>query len=113
MANFSIRAKMSRDFKVIPGYHLYGVVPKCFDDSHTMFEMLGRSTEWFIIENVIFILWFFTMVSYMIKSRFRFVGINPKDKFENFWLTLMWNELERDIALDVSGYTSSKKKQAD
>lgn len=51
------------------------------------------------------------MLLYVIKSRFWFVGIMTKMRFDPFFLAMMWNKILNKITIDVTEVTASKQKQ--
>ena len=60
----------------ITGYSELGIVPPCLEDRATIKKWAGNSIEWLTIELFVFIIYLFTMMLFMIKSRCLSVGIS-------------------------------------
>lgn len=88
------------------GYTELGIVPECFTGDNTHI-ILGKTMEWCKIEIYLFGIWIFTMLLYMLKSRCFFVGINPKMRFDPFFMSLMSNRILDQIDVDISEITNS------
>lgn len=61
-----------------------------------------------MLELNVFIVYYLTMFFYIIKSRFWFVGISPKMRFDPFFLAAMWNKILNMIDIDVTQITETK-----
>lgn len=112
-ANIILELQGINDFKIVKGYSKLGVQPLCFENNLNIFATFGRSSAWMQIEVTVFILYYFTMFLYVLKSRCRFVGIHPLSRFDPFYLSLMWNEVLNHIELDLTGIKFTKEKQLD
>ena len=64
-------------------------MPFCFLTAETSINTLGRTMEWVSIEIFIFFVYLFTMVIYLLKSRFKSVGVNQSTQFEPLYMNYM------------------------
>lgn len=67
----------------------------------------GRTFEWFIIEIMVYILYLFTLVTIMAKSRFSTVGMDNSDQFEKLKMSFMINKVIQSI--DLTAYKNPEE----
>lgn len=108
LSDNSLILKETVDSRAYPGYVDLGVVPTCFSSVNTRYAVIGRSMEWCLMELIIACLYIITMILYLLKSRLMFVGINPKMRFDSFFMSLMANKIVSEIKLDITEITKSK-----
>ena len=79
--------------KYFSGYNKLGIVPKCFINDENTRKALGNSTEWLLIEAVIFTTYYMTFLLYMVRSRFISVGKSHKHMFEPVYMSYLVNRI--------------------
>lgn len=62
---------------------------------------MGTSQTWFNLEIGVTLIYTFTMLLMLIKSRFMTVGIDQKDQFNPFYMSLMINRICEEIDFDL------------